>query len=186
MSAAHQPVLPIELYDRLKSFVGFTADDATNLLALRPVAEKHGPMITDRFYERLAEVPETAKLIAGRVDALKKTHGQWMLSLVGGEYGTSYLESRWRIGLAHVRIGLDPYWVEGVMSFIRSSMIDAIARDVPDAQDAARKSASLVKVCDLDLLVINLSYGEDRLDRLTAFTGMKRNLIENIIRIPKK
>ena len=48
------------------------------------------------------------------------------------------------------------------------------------------KLAAFTKICDLDLLVINLSYGEDRLDRLTEFTGMKRTLIENIIRIPRK
>ena len=36
------------------------------------------------------------------------------------------------------------------------------------------------------MLIINLSYAEDRLDRLATFTGMKRGLIETIIRIPKK
>lgn len=177
---------PLELFERLKAFIGFTADDVTRLVALAPIAARSGPGITDRFYERLGDVPETAKLIAGRVDQLKKTHTQWLTSLVGGVYDKEYLDSRWRIGLAHVRIGLDPHWVEGVMSFIRSEMIEAIAKEVTDPTDAALKSSSLVKACDLDLLVINLSYGEDRLERLTTFTGMKRNLIENIIRIPKK
>ncbi len=177
---------PIELYDRLKQFIGFTESDVANLVSLRPIAEKHGPAITDDFYVRLGDTPETAKLIAGRVDALKKTHRDWLMSLVGGSYGEEYFSSRWRIGLAHVRIGLDPHWVEGVMSFIRTSLVTAMAADIADPNELSAKAASLLKACDLDLLVINLSYGEDRLERLTAFTGMKRNLIENIIRIPKK
>lgn len=177
---------PLELYERLKVFVGFGTPDVENLVTLQPVVAKHGPSITDAFYSRLGDMPETAKFIGGRVDALKGTHKSWMLSLVGGEYGKDYLESRWRIGHAHVRIGLDAYWVEGVMSFIRTSVVEAIGREITDPAEVARKSASFVKACDLDMLVINLSYAEDRLERLTAFTGMKRALIENIIRIPKK
>lgn len=177
---------PVELYERLKAFIGFGPNDVTNLSSLHPVAEKHGPSITNQFYTRLGETPETAKLIDGRVDVLKSTHKDWLLSLVGGDYGEPYFESRWRIGLAHVRIGLDPYWVEGVMSFIRTAMIEAIGNELQDAKEVSAKSASFVKACDLDLLIINLSYAEDRLERLTAFTGMKRALIENIIRIPKK
>lgn len=178
--------LPTALYDRLKSFIAFSPDDVANLVALKPVAAKHGPTITDAFYTRLGETPETAKLIEGRVDSLKKTHQAWLMGLVGGDYGAAYLESRWRIGLAHVRIGLDTYWVEGVMSFIRTEMVKAIGLEIADPKDATAKAASLLKACDLDLLVINLSYAEDRLDRLTSFTGMKRALIENIIRLPPK
>jgi hypothetical protein len=178
--------VPLELYERLKAFMGFDANDVANLSALRPLAERYGAEITDRFYLRLGDVPETAKLIEGRVDGLKKTHREWLLSLVGGSYGAEYLESRWRIGLAHVRIGLDPFWVESVMSFIRTSMVEAMGSEFSDPKEVSAKAASLIKACDLDLLVINLSYAEDRLERLTAFTGMKRGLIENIIRIPKK
>ncbi len=184
-TAASAP-LPLELYSRLKAFVGVGPRDIENLVSLKPIAEKHGPVITDRFYARLGDVPETAALISGRVDALKRTHREWLLSLVGGEYGEAYLASRWRIGLAHVRIGLDPYWVEGVMSFIRTAMVESMGLEISDPKEVASKAASLIKACDLDLLVINLSYAEDRLERLTSFTGMKRTLIENIIRIPKK
>jgi hypothetical protein len=177
---------PVELFERLKSFVDLTADDVQNLVALQPAIAKHGPGITIRFYERLAAVPETAKQIEGRVDQLRKTHIEWLRSLVGGVYDQGYLASRWRIGQAHVRVGLEPHWVEGVMSFIRTAGIEAIAAEIPDSRMLARHAASFIKVCDLDMLVINLSYGEDRLERLAAFTGMKRGLIENIIRIPKK
>ena len=177
---------PVELFERLKAFVGLDAADAKNLESLQPIAEKYGPGVTGDLYRRLGEVPETAKLIEGRVDALKRTHREWLRALVSGDYGPAYLESRWRIGLAHVRIGLDPVWVESVMSFIRTAMTEAIAKEISDPAEIASKAASFTRICDLDLAVINLSYAEDRLERITAFTGMKRTLIENIIRIPKK
>ncbi|MEZ4226218.1 MAG: protoglobin domain-containing protein [Polyangiaceae bacterium] len=178
--------LPSEVYAELKRFLDFGDKDRDNLVALGPTMDTHASKITEGFYALLSQFPATAKHIDGRVDALKKTHGAWMKGLVGGDYGDSYLESRWRIGLAHVRIGLEPYWVEAVMSFIRTNMALAIASEIRDAAEAAEKQASFTKICDLDLLIINLSYGEDRLDRLTEFTGMKRALIENIIKIPRK
>lgn len=176
----------IDLFEKLKAVVDFGPDDAKNLVALAPVVDKHGGTITDAFYEKLAKTPETAKLIEGRVDELKKTHGVWMRSLVAGDYGPSYFESRWRIGMTHVRVGLDPYWVESVMSFIRTAMVEALAKETSSTEELAARQASFTKVCDLDLMIINLSYAEDRLDRLTEFTGLKRGLIENIIHIPKK
>ena len=72
-----------QLFAQLKQFIGFTADDIDNLRSLAPVFKEHGAAITDSFYERLAENPETGPLIAGRVDKLKQTHMRWMEGVVG-------------------------------------------------------------------------------------------------------
>ena len=178
--------LPLATLHQIQAFLSFGPEDAKNLRSLLPVVEQHGPGITDRFYEQLGQNADTAKHIAGRVDALKATHREWMRTLVGGEYGDDYLTSRWRIGQVHVRVGLDPYWVEAVMSSIRTEMLTAIVKEVPSPEEAATKYASFCKACDLDVIIINLSYSEDRLDRITDFTGMKRGLVENIIRLPRK
>ena len=42
-------------------------------------------------------------------------------------------------------------------------------------------SASLTRVLDLDLAIINLSYHEARLKRLSDVTGITRALLENLI-----
>lgn len=170
-------------FETVKGLLEFSDEDARILVGMKPLVEEHGPAITDHFYASLARYPDTLKMIEGRVDALKATHRAWMAELVAGEYGRGYFDKRWRIGLAHVRIGLDPFWVESVMSLIRTHMGAAIAAA---GEGAAERTRAFTKICDLDLLIINLSYGEDRLDRLSEFTGMKRALIENIIKIPRK
>lgn len=175
-----------ETFETAKQLLELSSEDAAELANMADLVHRHGPAITDHFYASLAKFPDTAKQIEGRVDALKATHSAWMKGLVAGDYGRAYFDSRWKIGLAHVRIGLDPHWVESVMSLVRSRMAAAIANESSDTAQASRRLAAFTKICDLDLLVINLSYGEDRLDRLTEFTGMKRALIENIIRIPRK
>lgn len=175
-----------EEFEALKRFVDFTDADAANLKALAPVVEAHGPRITDHFYETLGAVEETAKIIEGRVEALKKTHKQYMVELTGGDYGEAYFERRSRIGQVHVVMGIDPRFVEGVMSTIRVGMLEAMAGEIADSAELAAKSGSFIKLCDIDLAIINMAYAEERLDRFSEFTGMSRRLIENVIKMNKK
>ncbi len=172
---------PVAVFDQMKSFLDFGEDDVTNLRALAPVFERHGASITDQFYEILARYPSTAKLLEGRVDGLKRTHNRYLGELFAGDYGQAYFENRMKVGSVHVRVGLDPYFVEAVMSFLRTAGLLAIRAEVADPDTAARLTASYLKILDLDLLVINLAYGEERLARLTKFTGMSRKLLENCI-----
>lgn len=172
----------VEVFDEMKRFYDFTDQDVANLGALAGAFAKHGGHITDSFYENLAKFPATLRLIEGRVDMLKATHGRWMNELFQGNYGEDYFNNRLRIGKAHVRIGLDPYYVEGVMSYLRSAGLMAIREEVSDGQRAAELTSSFLKILDIDLFIINLAYGEERLDRLAKFTGMSRKLLENCIR----
>ena len=174
------------VYEEMKRFVGLDDDDAENLKRLAPVFQARGGAITDHFYEVLGRFEATNNLIEGRVDHLKATHARWMGELFAGDYGEAYFENRIRIGDAHVRIGLPPYFVEAVMNLIRTHGHLAIVDEVGDPREAAKLYASLLKILDLDLLVINLAYAEERLDRVTAFTGMSRKLIENVIHRAKK
>ena len=168
-------------FEEMKAFVSFEEADADNLERIAPVFEEHGAKITDSFYAILARYPTTAALIEGRVDSLKATHRRWMAELFGGEYGEAYFRNRLQIGTTHVRIGLPPWYVEAVMNLIRIEGHLALTEAIADEEERKRSYGSLLKILDLDLMVINFAYSEERLDRMTSFTGMSRKLIENVI-----
>jgi len=170
-----------QLFVELKDFLSFGDEDAENLKALAPLFASHGAGLTDRFYEKLGEVPETAALIEGRVDALKRTHAVWMGELFSGDYGEEYFERRWKIGLTHVRVNVPPHYVEAVISFLRGESEKLLVREIKDAELAAKRHASLLKILDIDLMVINLAYSAERVERLCNFTGMSKKLIERCI-----
>lgn len=173
-----------ETFTEMKKFVGFTSDDAENLKSIAHIFEKHGSAITDTFYETLELYPETAALIEGRVDSLKETHARWMGELftgVEGGHEEAYFTNRDIVGKVHVKIGLDPRWVEGVMTIIRTGGHAAMSQELESAAELGAKFNSLCKILDLDLMIINLSYADERLTRLANFTGMSRKLIENCI-----
>jgi len=169
------------VYEELKALLKFSDQDAQNLIELKGLLEPSIPGITDRFYDVLQGQDSTMKFIEGRVDMLKKTHIAWFMDVLGGEYGKEFFARQFAIGLAHVRISLPPQFVEGIMSFIRGESIVAINSLVADGQKAAALAASLTKILDINLAIINLSYHEVRLDKLTHVTGMKRKLLENLI-----
>ncbi|HMV69222.1 MAG TPA: protoglobin domain-containing protein [Myxococcota bacterium] len=170
------------VFEEMKQFVQLHDADVQLLVEARPIFARRGAGITDGFYDELTRHKETAAMIEGRVDALKRTHARWMSELFSGEYGREYFENRLRIGATHVRIGLDTWWVEGVMSYLRTAGHAAIFAEIPDREAASRMFSALCKILDLDLLLINIAYSEERLDRLTSFTGMSRRLIERCIR----
>lgn len=178
-------VAHLQDFDEMKRFVAFGADDAANLKRLAPVFADAGPGITDAFYDVLGTFDETKALVEGRVEALKRTHARWMSELFQGEYGETYFQNRMQIGMVHVKVGLPPWYVEGVMSLIRAKGYEAIAASL-GAAEAGPLYESLLKLLDLDLMIINLAYAEERLDRVSAFTGMSRKLIENVINRAKK
>lgn len=177
---------PYETYVEMQQFLDLNDADRANLVSIKGIFEKHGRGITDRFYANIATDPTTAAQIEGRVDALKATHGVWMMELFSGDYGEAYFERRKRIGEAHVRIGLPPQFVEGVMSAIRGEGEAAIHAEIADKAEASAKVKSLMKILDLDLIVINLAYSEERIELMCKITGMRRNLIENLIKQGQK
>jgi hypothetical protein len=174
-----------EIFQEIKDFIGFTAEDVASLQAIAPIFATKGAAITDLFYVKLAQNPEQNQLIEGRVDALKRTHNQWMTELFAGDYGEAYFASRWKIGLVHVRVGVKPWWVEAVTSFLRTEGFGLITDEITDESQRTRSVQALIKILDIDLMIINLAYSQETIDRLSSFTGMSKKLIERCVALKK-
>ena len=173
------------VFQEIKEFIGFGDGDVASLQAIAPVFAVHGAAITDAFYVKLGADPEQSKLIEGRVDALKRTHNRWMAELFAGDYGGAYVDNRWKIGLTHVRVGVKPWWVEAVTSYLRTEGLGLLTSEIADAGQRTRSVQALVKILDIDLMIINLAYSAETIDRLTQFTGMSRKLIERCVSLKK-
>lgn len=169
-----------EMYAEIREFINFNAEDHANLTALAPVIQKRGAEITTHFYDVLGKNPITAALIDGRTERLKNTHMRWMDSLVGGDYGESWFDAQVRIGQVHVAMGISPLHVELTFGILRNEIAKAVSEEL-DASKVAAYNRSLVKALDISLALVNFAYAEERLARLSNFTGFSRKLIENCI-----
>jgi signal transduction histidine kinase len=147
-----------ELWESIKRYLEFTAEDAARLVAARKIYGPAIPEIADRFYDHLLAFPATRDLlrvadVAGRLKAQQQLY---LESLGGGAYGAEYLAHRLRIGLVHERIGLAPRWYIGAYWLYFREMIERILGGAPAAEKA--RFSSLLKVFLLDMILVTESY----------------------------
>ncbi|MEM9630934.1 MAG: globin-coupled sensor protein [Pseudomonadota bacterium] len=104
------------LNERLK-FLRLSEDDRAMARSLWPAIEKELPEILKAFYAHVDTVPHLAALVGEQQSRLVKAQlAHWKTLFFEGT-SRNYLERSERIGLAHVRIGLDPSWYIGGYSF---------------------------------------------------------------------
>ena len=166
------------LFDELKRYVGFGADDENALRALHPFASREFARIADVFYRRILNHQEARKALAGesQVGRLKLTLVIWMDKLLTGPWDEAYYELRARIGRVHVRIALPQHYMFGAMNVLRQEMNGLIDRHYADQPTELRRSRiALGKILDMELAIMLHTYREDllshqaRVERLATF-----------------
>lgn len=171
-----------ETLEEMKSFLEFDDQDAARLKSLGPLFLPHSADITDGIVKHLTLFPATAGLLEGRVDSLRPRHQEWLQQLVSGEYGEAYFQHRLGIGLGFARAGVEARWVEGTMSLMRCQLLELLRHALPDRESFVEHCISLMKLMDIEQLILNLAYSEELFDRLCSATGMRRSLLNNLIR----
>jgi signal transduction histidine kinase len=155
--------ITVEQFEERKRFGRFAPEDATLLAELRPVFEKNAVAVVESFYDHLLRFAPLRLLLAaeGTVERLKEHQRDYLLSLVSGTYGASYVRDRLRIGEIHDRIGLDPEWYLGTYGLYFDLLLPLIDEGFAgDPSRAARAQAALSKLFLLDVqLVLDAYYG---------------------------
>ncbi|MFY0568204.1 protoglobin domain-containing protein [Archangium lansingense] len=166
------------LFEELKRYVGFGAEDEQSLRSLHEVAREEFPAIAEVFYDRILEHEGARSALAGesQVGHLKVTLRAWMEQLLRGPWDEDYYLLRCRIGRMHVRIALPQHYMFGAMNVLRQEfnrLIDERYNCQMEQLRAAR--VALGKILDLELAIMLHTYREDLLaqqarnERLATF-----------------
>jgi PAS domain S-box-containing protein len=157
------------LLAELRSYVGFTDEDARLLGRLGPFAQPHIPAIADEFYA-VIRLHEGAFAVLKDEAQARRLHASlqvWIRELLTGPYDGAYAERHARVGHVHARVGLELRYMVGAMSRIRIGLqriaSDAFADD-PETSDAVQ--LAVARGCDLDLGIMIESYNEDFASRI--------------------
>jgi hypothetical protein len=175
------PLMSPDSLDYMKKLVGFDQQDEQRLARLRPLFEQHGQAIIDRLHDWLSAFPDTREILAGREHSLTTAHNRWLRELFAGDYGPDYFRNRLHIGTIHVQMKVPPHFVEAMISRVRADSFAIILAATGSCEQATQAYGSLLKILDLDLLIINSAYREERLKRISSITGASRSLIERLI-----
>jgi two-component system sensor histidine kinase HydH len=169
----------IALFEELKRYVGFTAEDGARLKAIKPRLEPHFPAITEAFYARILEHSDArAALERGEkhVGQLKGTLVRWMGELFDGPWDEAYVTRRARIGRVHVQIALPQHYMISAMNVVRLQLRERLSVMLDESSAEGRLTRDSVhKVLDLDLAIMLHTYREDleaaqqRAERLATY-----------------
>lgn len=168
-----------------KLLVNLTAEDEALIKSLATAVVPHLDQVTERFYDQLEKVPATAKVIEGRVDALKKTHRAWLESLFTENIDATYTEWMHHVGSVHVKVDLPVEFMTSGMALVLRELVEVLGNEgslAPEKKLAAEKA--LTSLCGFSQLVMQQSYSVDRLaealEKFLKITGMSRKLFDNL------
>ncbi|PTW58867.1 methyl-accepting chemotaxis protein [Breoghania corrubedonensis] len=104
------------------------------------------------FYVHVRTVDRLDALVKGDAGRLAEAQKKHWGRLFSCSFDETYLESSRRIGLAHVKIGLEPAWYIGGYAFVMSRLVEIIGRKQRfSGVAAAQMIAAVNKVVMLDM-----------------------------------
>jgi uncharacterized membrane protein (DUF373 family) len=158
----------------------FTAEEADTLRAMLPIAENNRDLMIDEFYDYLLGIPETATFLQDPqvLKRLKRSHGEWFISLFRGVYDNHYLHELQRIGQMHVKIGLNAHYVNAAMQVVRRFTVGMVRENFPEREDRRRNTEAIEKILDINLDIITASYIEEELKKVFISYSLESKLIK--------
>ncbi|MFO0629260.1 MAG: protoglobin domain-containing protein [Polyangiales bacterium] len=156
------------LFDELKRYVGFNADDEARLRDLAARVVPHQDRIVDDFYAHILAHDDARRSITGgdpQVARLKKTLVHWIAGLFQGPWDEAYYERRARIGRRHVEIDLPQQYMFTAVNVIRGHLMEVVL-DTAAAGAARVEIHAVNKLLDMELAVMLHTYREDHLSRM--------------------
>jgi len=151
-------------FEGIRRYVGFDAEASAAVAELLPRVAEEFPRIVEDFYAAIERDPDARRVLSGgdtQVSRLKGTLTDWLKSSLSGPHDMSWVESRKRIGLVHVRIGLEQRFMLSAMSRVRTSLVDATHATYKGAPERRMATEHAVhRLLDLELAIMLDSYYE--------------------------
>lgn len=175
----------METVEELKVHYNWTEEDEENLRRVSWIGEKYKEEFVEEFYRYLENFPDAGKYLSSKEvrDRHEEKIKRWFVSLFTSKYDAQYLKGLYSVGEDHLKIGLPLHYVQALISFVRSYLMNIISREMGTSAEANRILLSVNKALDINLDVIINSFREEELRLHDSMGNYQKLLIENIKRI---
>ncbi|ABZ83301.1 conserved domain protein [Heliomicrobium modesticaldum Ice1] len=159
-------------------FIKLTPEQLELLQEIRPILEQNVDAAVEAFYGHLGAMAEMREFIdrTTTVDRLKKTMRNYILSLAPMKIDDNYVFERYKIGKAHDRIALPPYWFTSAYQLHYNFLIPKIMDAYKDKERAKQAVTALLTITNLDQQLAMSSYIESYTSGLSKKEELERIL----------
>ncbi len=134
-------------------------DTRANLKRFRPILERQIDAVIDGFYRFLREVPEARAILTSdeQVRQLRAKQRSHWLVLFSGTWDGHFRDAAIAIGAAHFNARVPPYLYVAAYTYFHCELINVAASQF-NGEDAARVTAAIAKIVNLDMELALASY----------------------------
>jgi rsbT co-antagonist protein RsbR len=146
-----------EAIERRKRLVGLGPRDLERIKAIKQVMVRESEEFARTFFDYLSPLDEAGPLFARRevAERARRLKVEHLIALVGGEYGTEYVEQRIELGLTYSKAALETRVFLGAFYHLLKAIGDAVMKQFRHAPDEGFEVfTSLEKVAFFDVGVI--------------------------------
>ncbi len=150
--------------------LGLDATATTTLASFFDLVKREIPTIVNEFCECISRDPSMIRRSEGaelNLHCLKQSLVIWLESALSGPHsGGAFLESRRRIGKAHVHIDLPQEMMFTAMNCIRSQLLTLAFQRISDTPQLNATLLAVNRILDLELTLMLESYREHQQDQI--------------------
>ena len=145
---------------RQMQMMGLTKEDLQLAKLLKQLVDRRAEQIATYFYDNLTQQPELKTIIEknSSVERLKKTLQRHILEMFSGCIDQNFLNIRYRIAHAHVRIGLPTKWYIAAFQLIYNSLSEMAVQEIEDPQVLAKVLNTVSKLLNLEQQIVLEAY----------------------------
>ncbi|TAE60419.1 MAG: hypothetical protein EAZ76_08070 [Nostocales cyanobacterium] len=173
---------PVVFLKTLSKRFDFTEADKANLTANADWGLEIAAEMADHFYAYLGRDEEMNAVLnetEGRVHRLKQTFVTWFHEMFTGidNWGDNYAQRRWKIGLVHVKVGIQPQHIVPAMA----TVVNEVGKKLKIEGKPEELQDALSKICMIDLAFIEQSYIDVATNAVLKETGWSAALFKRLV-----
>jgi hypothetical protein len=173
---------PLAFMSKMVNRVEFSEEDKALLKSEADWGVIVAPDMAKVFYAYLERDEEMNKILNRDKESivrLHKTFIEWFQEMFTGmdSWGQNYAERRWKIGLIHFRLGIEPQHVVPAMATVVNEVGKRLQTD--GKNQALRES--LERICMIDLAFIEQAYLELPMAAIIRETGWTEDLFRRLV-----
>jgi uncharacterized membrane protein (DUF373 family) len=170
----------VRSFKEIKEGYNFTANDERRLAQLRPIMADKVEEVARALSSYIMSTKIGAQLLAEETRHVHLFESQktWFLAMFDGKYDNTYYDGLIRIGIIHVKNGIDAHYLNRAVNIIRNLGVKILHEMNDDREETLANILAFERILDLNLDVMTSSYIEEEIRSYSSMYRIKSALID--------